>query len=190
MLIMGKVRARKASRVIAAANDPTPERMAQAAADYRAAGGTNGDGSTLVDVVDVDQRTGQRAINKPRRLLTTRVDYLYNLGALSFWQWQAANWWRERVEDGIGSPSVCSKYDPMFGGGNTDPSPIPLTAKAEKARTELNAAKAILSLAERAEVEDALDDPHPPLTGAASTARCNRWRHGLNALASYLRYPA
>lgn len=187
---MGKSTSRKTAQVIAAANDPTPERRARAADEHRAAGGERGDGSALIDVVDVDARTGQRSIAKPRRLLTTRVDHLYKLGGLTYWQWQSANWWRERVEDGIGNPRVCSDYGKSTGGGTADPSPLPLSDKAETARRELTAAKVALSLAERAEVEDALDDPHPALVGAAATARCNRWRHGLSALARHLRYPA
>ena len=180
-------RAKRADKAPHSVNEATYERQCQAAADHRSAGATGGDGSSVVEIVTVDSRTGQRSIAKPRQFRTTRVDHLYHLGALNFGQWYAADWWRRQVENGFGNARVCGDYGQSQGGGTRDPSPIPTTARAEAARAELRKAKDAISLDQRMAIEDALDDPHPTVVGAAATARCNRWRWGLKALAVYLR---
>ena len=161
----------KAKAKPVAVNEPTPERMQH-------------DPSVMVAAAFGH---GPRTVDKVRQFRTTRVDHLYHLGTLKWEHWYAANWWRGKVEDGLGLARVCSDYGQSNGGGSRDPSPLPLSDKAEHARHALNDAKASLSILHRMAIEDALDDPHPALVGGSATARCNRWRGGLQALAIYLK---
>ena len=173
---MGKSTNRKPRPVIVAANDPTPERMRH-------------DPSDAVD--SKWEANGARIKLKVRQFRTTRVDHLYRLGALSFAHWAAANWWRARVEEGLGLPRVVGDYGQSNGvHGTCDPSPIPLSDKAERARKLLTAAKAALSLAHREAVEDSLDDPHPVIGKERASARLARWQAGLQALAVHLKFAA
>ena len=161
--------------------DATPERIAQA---VRASGGHKP--FSLDDVVNTGH--ADRKLGKQRHFKDSRIDMLYSTwGAITWSQWFAGTWWRERVETGLGTGRLCADYGQSMGGGSADPSPLPLSDKAERARAELTAAKKALTLAERAAVEDALDDPHEALTGRASTDRLNRWRAGLTALAVHLK---
>jgi len=168
---MARIKA-KARPVIVAANDPTPERHQH--------------GPSVP--VDPNWEAGEeRTVLKVRQFRTTKIDLLYHCGGLTWSMWRAGNWWLEKCEAGLGLPRVCADYGQSTGGGSKDPSPIPLSDMAEAARKALTAAKRALSLPERMGVEDALDDPHPPLTGRASVDRANRWRTGLQALAVHLR---
>ena len=166
---MARIKA-KARPVIVAANDPTPERMAH---------------SLSIVVSGKIDKAGERVPNV-RQFRTTKIDLLYHCGGLTWSMWRAGNWWLEKCEAGLGLPRVCADYGQSTGGGSKDPSPIPLSDMAEAARKALTAAKWALSIPERMGVEDALDDPHPPLTGRASVDRANRWRTGLHALAVHL----
>jgi hypothetical protein len=161
--------------------DATPERIAQAVAS---AGGSKP--YAIVDVVN--SGAGERKLGKHRRFKDSRIDMLYGTwGAITWGQWFAGVWWRERVEIGLGNGRMCADYGQSMGGGSADPSPLPLSDKAERARADLHKAKQALSLADRAAIEDALDDPHPALTGRAAEARLHKWRTGLQALAVYLK---
>ncbi|MGI4879209.1 MAG: hypothetical protein ACRYG4_17175 [Janthinobacterium lividum] len=153
-------------------NDPTPERLSH-------------DPSAPVSPKWGSDET--RTVLKVRQFKTTRVDQLYHLGVITWAHWYAANWWRSRVEEGLGLARVVADYGQSNGGGSRDPSPIPITDKAEAARKALTEAKAALSIPHRMAIEDALDDPHPALVGRSATARCDRWREGLQALAVYLK---
>ena len=132
------------------------------------------------------EKAGER-VPSVRQFRTARVDQLYKLGALSWSQHFAAAWWRTCVEDGLGNPRVVADYGQSTGGGSRDPSPIPLTDKAEYARRMLNGAKAALSIAHRMAIEDALDDPHPVIGEWAAKVRLRRWQGGLQALAVHIK---
>ena len=160
--------------------DATPERLRHADREAQSWGGTSG--SYLESTTEKGQAQG-----KQRNIRTTRVDHLYNLGALSWGQWYAANWYRTRIEIGMGGSRLVADYGRGNGGGGGFHSALPLSAQAESARADLNQAKKVLTLAQRQWVEDAIDDPHPPMYGRAATERCNGWRAGLQALAVYLR---
>jgi hypothetical protein len=171
--VKAKAKAKAKAAPVYAANDPTPERMSHGPSE----------------VVAVLRRAGEVITGTgSTRRMTPRIELLYNLGALSWAQWRAGVWWQERYEEGIGNAKVCGDYGQSNGArGSGDPSPLPLSDKAENARGLLDAAKAAISLSHRAAVEDAIDDPHPALVGRQATERCNAWRAGLQALAVHLR---
>jgi len=134
--------------------------------------------------VDMSGRTGQK-LGKARRF-TPRLDLLHKAGAISPSEWLAGVWWRDLAETAYGSQRLCSDYGQSVGRGSGDPSPLPLSDKAEKARRKLQAAQGVLTISQREAVEDILDDPHESLTGRASMQRLGWWRHGLLALAMYM----
>lgn len=165
--------------------DATPERIAQA---ERVAGLNNG--HALHDVVDMSGASS-RKLGKHRRFKDSRIDMLYGTwGALTWAQWFAGTWYREQLEVGRGSQRLCADYGQSSGGGSGDPSPLPLSDRAERARKVLREAQQAISLDCRAAVEDAINDPHESLTGRAAMARLSWWRDGLQALAVHLRVTA
>lgn len=181
---MGK--AKTARKLEAPDIDATPERIAHA--EYQGlAVGNGGMGHALVDVVDMSGASG-RKLGKHRRFRDSRLDRLYCGPApcITWAQWHAGDWWRNVQQDAIGSPRLVADYGQSSGGGSPDPSPLPLSDKAEGARRKLNHAKAAISLTARQAVEDVLDDPHSAMTGRNAMARLAWWRNGLQELASYL----
>lgn len=162
--------------------DATPERFAHAHKLAQAHGAKVA--HTTLTAVDMTGRTGQK-LGKARRF-TPRLDLLHSVGAISPAEWIAGVWWRDLAEVAYGSPRLCGDYGQSVGGGSRDPSPLPISERAEIARRKLDGAKRVLTLQECAAVEDILDDPQEQLTGRASMARMGWWRSGLKALAAYV----
>lgn len=172
-------------------NDATPERLAHARADLIAAGGRDRpDGASVVDdVVDLSGKSAKK-IGKARQMKTTRLDHLYHLGALPFSHWDAGNWWRQTAEAALGLPKVVADYGQSAGGGQRNPTLLPLSHDADLARRAMHEAKAAISLRDREAIEDLLGDDHPKLEGAAASNRTAYWRAALRALAIHLnRFP-
>ena len=169
---MGKSTRLKAR--VALDNDPTAERLQH-------------DPSVAVDPLWTGGE--RRTTLKVRRFRTSRLDHLYALDAITWAQHYAGNWWRTHLEEGLGNGRMCADYGQSVR-GSRDPSPLPISMRAERARRLLHDAKTALATADRLASEDVLSDPHPKLSGRKSKERCERWRRGLQSLAIYLKVAA
>ncbi len=167
--------------------DATPQRIAHAEMRAQAIG-NGGHGHMLVDVVDMSGAS-QRKLGKHRRFKDSRLDRLYmgHTPCITWAQWYAGDWWRNVSQDAIGSPRLVADYGQSTGRGSGDPSPLPLSDKAEAARARLHAARRALTLDQRIAVEDlVIETEHEPMTGRRAEARLHWWRNGLQALAVHL----
>jgi hypothetical protein len=174
---MGKaMKAKKVAAPVAAANDPTPERMRHGQSE----------------VVPVLRRAGEVITGTgSTRRMTPYLDILRNVSAITWTQHYAATWWQERHEEALGNAKVCGDYGQSNGArGTGDPSPLPLSDKAQRARDLRDAAKRALSVVDRMAVEEACEPEHDTLDRGQGAIRLCRWRRGLSALAVHLKVEA
>lgn len=157
----------KAVKVTAYIDGPTPERMRRDVWGM-VAPAQGGAGSSVQKIHAVVARGS--------------VDHLYGLGALTFWQWEAARQYRELMETGWPMPRVVGGYEGRSSPSN-DPSPVPMTDRAEKARAKLARLRLVLSLPHRRMIEEAIVNEREPERGRARKGYLDELRFALTAAA-------
>jgi hypothetical protein len=161
------VRAKKrAIKVTAYVDGPTPERMRH----------------DNWSMVAPPQGGAGKSLAKVHKVVVAgSVDHLYHLGALSFWQWEAARQYRELMQDGWPEPRVCGAYEGRQSPAN-DPSPVPLSAKAERARRRLRAIDNAIPLVALLIVKNAIANDSQPERGRKRKVQLDELRLALSAL--------
>lgn len=155
---------------VALFDGPTPERMAR-------------DSWTLPNAT-LDYKTR----GKPyfQVVVSGSVDQLYSqFGALTWAQWYSADRYRSLMQDGWPLPRVVGGYEPSIPAA-CDPSPVPLSDKAEAARTRLADIRKGLSPVQIGTIERALANEQPLERGRARIDRLDALRLSLDALARAL----
>ena len=123
---------------------------------------------------------GKSVAKVHRVVVAGSIDHLLHLGALSFWQWEAGRQYRELMQDGWPEPRVCGAYEGRQSPAN-DPSPVPLTNKAERARSKLAKLRLVLSITQRQIIESAVTNEAPDLRGRARMGWLDGLRSALSA---------
>lgn len=152
--------------------DATPERLAK-------------EPDAALEAVSDDTRVAAQIM--VRRFRSTHLDRLHKNGRLTYVQWFAGNWYRDKHDEGHSAPSVTAKYGEHVPGG--EPSfGLPRSEAQLRARQAWLAARSQWSREQQGFMDRMLiRDEYPRYGGSKAVRNIAFMRRALDVMAEYLR---